>query len=99
MPEENSNLGGVFTAKVDMKIPLWGLLCALALAVGMAATVWFTMLQLVDSVKELKIAVTSGNTSVSVLTSEMALLKFRVSTHDEDIKRLNELLRNANPRR
>jgi hypothetical protein len=90
---QDDGAGVSFSRMVDMRIPLWGVMTALAAGIGMAATLWFTTQQLVDSVKDLKIAVNSGNTSVSVLTSELALLKFRVSTHDEELKRLNELQR------
>lgn len=79
---------------VDMRIPLWGVLTVLAAGMGTAATLWFTTQQLVESVKDLKIAVQSGNTSVSVLASESALLKFRLGAVEDELKRQAEVLRN-----
>ncbi len=71
---------------VDMRIPLWGVLCALGSGVVLAVTLWLTTQQLVATVNELKITVTSGNTSVSVMTSEIALIKFRLSIVEENAK-------------
>ncbi len=85
--------GTRFSQMVDMRIPLWGVIGGLVAGMGMAATLWFTTQQLVESVKDLKIAVQSGNTSVSVLASESALLKFRVSTVEDEQKRQAEALR------
>ena len=59
----------------------------------------FSVGQLVRTVDELQITVKSGNTSVSVLASEVALLKFRVGTTEDEVKRLNELVRNSTQRR
>lgn len=86
--------GPRFSQMVDMRIPLWGVLGGLAVGMGMAATLWFSNLQLVETVRDLKIAVQSGNTSVGVLSSETALLKFRVGTVEEEQKRQSEILRN-----
>lgn len=86
--------GPKFSQMVDMRIPLWGMLASLAAGMGMAATLWFSNQQLVESVRDLKIAVQSGNTSVGVLSSETALLKFRVGTIEDEQKRQAEAIRN-----
>lgn len=92
-PNNRPYQGSYFAQMVDMRIPLWGVLGTLAAGIGMAATLWFTTQQLVESVKDLKIAVQSGNTSVSVLASESALLKFRVGSVEDELKRQAEAIR------
>lgn len=76
-----------------MKIPLWGVITATAAGLMCLITIWFNVQNLTSAVQDLQITVKSGNTSVSVLASEMALLKFRTNTNEVDIQRLNDLVR------
>lgn len=78
---------------VDMKVPLWGMLGVAGAGLLLFASLYFSVQALTDAVRELQITVKSGNTSVSVLTSEMALLKFRVGTIEADVARINDATR------
>ena len=80
---------------VDMKVPLWGLISAAGAGFVLFAGLYFNVQSLTEAVRELQITVKSGNTSVSVLTSEMALLKFRTGTLEADVARINEIQRNS----
>ena len=80
---------------IDFRIPLPWLL-GVAGAVGWTlVSMYFSVGQLVKTVDDLQITVKSGNTSVSVLASEVGLLKFRMGTTEDDLKRINEMMRNA----
>jgi hypothetical protein len=83
--------GARFT--IDLKVPLWGMLCAAGAGFVLFASLYFSVQALTDAVRELQITVKSGNTSVSVLTSENALLKFRVGSIESDMVRVNEYMR------
>ena len=87
---ENTGARVVF----DLKIPLWGLLSATGAGFILFAGLYFNVQALTEAVRELQITVKSGNTSVSVLSSEMALIKFRVGTLETDALRINEAIRN-----
>jgi len=78
-----------------MKVPLWGLISAAGAGFVLFAGLYFNVQSLTEAVRELQITVKSGNTSVSVLTSEMALLKFRTGTLEADVARINEIQRNS----
>lgn len=78
---------------VDMKIPMWGLITAVGAGFVLFAGLYFNVQSLTEAVRELQVTVKSGNTSVSVLSSEVALLKFRVGTLEVDVQRINESLR------
>lgn len=77
----------------DLKIPLWGVISASCAGFVLFASLYFSVQALTEAVKDLQITVKSGNTSVSVLSSETALLKFRVGTLETDALRVNEMLR------
>ena len=82
------------TRVIDFRLPIIWLIGGVS---GLAFTLigmWFSVDRLVGNVADLKIVVTSGNTSISTLTSEVSLLKFRASTIEDDNKRINELIRN-----
>jgi hypothetical protein len=64
----------------DLKIPLWGLITASAAGFILFAGVYLNVQARAEAVRELQITVKSGNTSVSVLSSEVALIKFRVGS-------------------
>src|SRR6185436_15148967 len=87
------------TRVIDFRIPLWGLMTTAGVVGWGLTSMWFSVQQLVRTVDDLQITVKSGNTSVSVLASEVALLKFRLGTTEEDIKRLNEMVRTQTNRR
>ena len=78
---------------VDLKLPLWGMITAAGAGFALFASLYFSVQALTDAVRELQITVKSGNTSVSVLTSEVALLKFRVGTIESDMVRVNDSVR------
>lgn len=78
---------------VDFRLPLWGMLTAAGAGFILFAGLYFSVQALTEAVRELQITVKSGNTSVSVLSSEVALLKFRVGTLEVDVQRINESLR------
>jgi hypothetical protein len=80
--------------RFDLNLPLWGLISAAAAGFMCFAGLYFNVQALTEAVKELQITVKSGNTSVSVLSSEVALIKFRVGTLETDALRINEAIRN-----
>jgi len=77
-----------------LNLPLWGIISAAGAGFVLFASLYFSVQSLTDAVRELQVTVKSGNTSVSVLTSEMALLKFRVGTIESDMTRVNDAMRN-----
>ena len=60
---------------VDVRIPLWGLLCALGTASFFLISMYFTTNQTARDVAELQITVKAGNTQVTTLAGEQALLR------------------------
>jgi hypothetical protein len=78
---------------IDYSVPLWGVLCVLGVGLLALIGMYFTGLQTQKAVEELQILMKSGNKSVTVLSSEVNLLKFRVDTHDSTLKQLQ--LQNA----
>lgn len=90
-PEDTQNER--VTRIIDFKIPLPWLIGGVVVVGWGLISMWFSVNQLVRTVDDLQITVKSGNTSVAVLASEVALLKFRMGTTEDDLKRLNDLLR------
>jgi hypothetical protein len=75
------------TRVIDLKIPLPWLL-GVAGVIGWALiSMYFSVGQLVRTVDELQITVKSGNTSVTAVAGELALLKFRLTNAEDAIKR------------
>ena len=74
---------------LDLKVPLWGVASALCAGFVLFAGLYFNVQALTEAVRELQITVKTGNTSVSVLSSEVALIKFRVGSLEA-----NEVIRN-----
>jgi hypothetical protein len=81
---------------VDLRIPLVYLISGSGFVAWTLVSMYFTINQLVVAVEDLKIIVNSGNASMTALTGEVALLKFRMSNAEDDLRRLNEVMRNAN---
>ena len=79
---------------LDLRVPLWGVISATGAGFILFAGLYFNVQALTEAVRELQITVKSGNTSVSVLSSEVALIKFRVGTLETDALRINEAIRN-----
>jgi uncharacterized protein YoxC len=90
-PETADNPSARIT--LDLRVPLWGVISASGAGLLLVAGLYFSVQALTEAVRELQITVKSGNTSVSVLSSETALLKFRVGTLEVDVQRINESLR------
>lgn len=77
------------TRIVDFKIPLPWLLSGLIACLWSLISMWFGIQQLVGTVNDLQITVKSGNTSVSVLSSQLELVKFRTGALEADLQRLS----------
>ncbi len=99
MQEPQEQRTSLLFQMIDMRIPLWGVLGASIVVIWGLLSMYFNVINLVRAVEELQITVKSGNTSTYTLASEVALLKFRVGTTEEDLKRLNEMVRNQQLRR
>ena len=77
---------------LDFRIPLWGLIGAVAGGFVLFASLYFSVQALTEAVRELQITVKTGNTSVMTLQSEQSLIKFRVGTNESDILLLKATL-------
>lgn len=86
-PETADNPSARIT--LDLKVPLWGVISASCAGFVLFAGLYFNVQALTEAVRELQITVKTGNTSVSVLSSEVALIKFRVGSLEA-----NEVIRN-----
>jgi len=65
-----------------------GLMGALAITlIGM----WFTLAKLSSEVSEMKISINSGNTQVTTLAGEQALLRFRLENVEGEIRAIKGL--------
>jgi len=73
---------------VDLRIPLWGLICAFAAAAYFIVGTWFTAGQTAKDVNELQITVKAGNQQVTTLAGEQALLRFRMENIEGEIRAL-----------
>lgn len=73
---------------IDYSVPLWGVLSVVGAGMLALVGMYFNGLQTQEAVKELQILMKSGNSSVTVLNSEVNLLKFRVDTIDASVKAL-----------
>jgi hypothetical protein len=92
MPDKDTFQHGSTTTStritVDYSVPLWGVLSVLGAGLLTLVAMYFNGIQTQRSVEELQILVKSGNTSVSILSSEVALLKFRVDGHEAVLKEM-----------
>lgn len=73
---------------LDFKIPLWGVLCALGAAAFFIVSMYFTTNQTARDVAELQILTKAGNTQVTSLAGEQALLRFRMENMEGEIRGL-----------
>lgn len=71
---------------VDVRIPLWGMLCALGTAAFFLISMYFTTNQTAKDVSELQITVKAGNTQVTTLAGEQALLRFRMENLEGEMR-------------
>ncbi len=78
---------------VDMKLPLNWLLGVAGMLALLIINLVMNVAALTKSVEGLEITVKSGNASMSTLTNEVNLLKFRADTHEFNQKRTDDLLR------
>ena len=76
------------TRYVDMKIPLWGLMCALGAAAFFIISMYFTTNQTARDVGELQGTVKAGNAQAVAMAGEQALLRFRMENAEVDIRGL-----------
>lgn len=77
---------------IDLKMPLWGMICAAGGGFALFASLYFSVQALTEAVRELQVTVKTGNTSVMTLQSEQSLIKFRVGTNEADILLLKTLV-------
>lgn len=71
---------------LDFKIPLWGVLCALCAAAFFIVSMYFTTNQTARDVAELQIMTRAGNTQVTSLAGEQALIRFRMENMEGEIR-------------
>lgn len=89
MPQEaTQNDGTQLSRFVDLRVPLWGLVCASCGAAFFIISIYFSNMKLVDDVAEMKIAVKAGNQQVTTLAGEQALLRFRMENIEGEIRSL-----------
>ena len=87
----NQDEDPTFSRFVDLRIPLWGLICAFAAAAYFIVGTWFTAGQTAKDVNELQITVKAGNQQVTTLSGEQALLRFRMENIEGEIRALKAL--------
>lgn len=63
---------------VDFRIPLVWLLSGFVAAVGILTSMYFQIERMRETLQDLQITVKAGNVASGSLTSELALLKYRV---------------------
>lgn len=89
----NSENNSGMRVGIEYKLPLWGILVTLGTGFVMLVGQFYNVQTLTATVQELQIIVKSGNTAFSVLSSEMALQKFRIGTMESDLAQIKEILR------
>lgn len=105
MSEQDSGMGGLNSGTVkvqkivDMKLPLNWLLGVAGMLALLIINLVMNVSALTKSVGDLETTVKSGNTSVSTLTNEVNLLKFRADTHEFNQKRTDETIRQLGGRK
>lgn len=82
--EKVDNAGNVLASLIDPRVPLPWVIAVIVVAAG----AYFQLQAVKEAVTDLQITVRAGNQSYSALASEQALLKFRQSNTEEDIKNL-----------
>jgi hypothetical protein len=90
MSEEREQPG--ITRLIDFKIPLHWLLVTMAGLAWALVSMWFSLNQLVGLVSDLQVDVKAGNGSTNVISSELALIKFRTSNNETEILLLKKKL-------
>jgi len=71
---------------IDLRIPLWGVICVGGTAAFFIIGTWFTAGQTAKDVNELQITVKAGNQQVTTLAGEQALLRFRLENLEGEIR-------------
>lgn len=82
------------TRMVDFKLPLYWLITGLVAGLWALISMWFSVSQLVKTVADLQTIISSNNSSVTMVVSEIALMKFRQTALETELNRINEILRN-----
>ncbi|MDQ0082954.1 hypothetical protein J2W35_003313 [Variovorax boronicumulans] len=73
---------------IDMRVPLWGLLTTAGGVAWLLVSMYFTTSQTAKDVTELQVTVKAGNTQVTTLAGEQALLRFRMENIEGDMRAL-----------
>lgn len=75
---------------VDFRLQLWPAIwsaCGVLAFIGWSAiTIWFQVQQLNANVSNIQVLITSGNNSLSAISSDVTLLKFRESNLEDVVK-------------
>lgn len=76
---------------VDMRVPLWQLVTTMGGIAWVLISMYFTTNETARNVTELQITVKAGNSQVTSLAGEQALLRFRQENIESDIRQLKAL--------
>ncbi|MDP9895366.1 hypothetical protein J2W32_004464 [Variovorax boronicumulans] len=79
------------TRIIDLRIPLPWVLTGLITVGFTLVSMYFNVNQLVRDVGELQITVKAGNTQVTTLAGEQALLRFRMENIEGEMRNLKSL--------
>lgn len=75
---------------MDFRLQVWPAVWTVCGLIGFLAwsaiTIWFQVQQLNTSVTNLQVLITSGNNSLSAISSDVTLLKFRESNLEDVVK-------------
>jgi hypothetical protein len=77
---------------VDIRIPLWGLITGAITGLFFMANTYFTTNQTAKDVSDLQITVKAGNSQVTSLASDQALLKFRQENVESELRIIKDVL-------
>lgn len=93
MTERDTEIDPLRVARiVDMRIPLWGVITATAAGAFILISMYFTTNQTAKDVAALQITVNAGNSQVTTLAGEQALLKFRQENIEGELRILKDVL-------
>ena len=73
---------------VDMRIPLWGVLSALAVGGFTLISMWFSVQQLTTSMQKVQVTLEAGSAQTAAFREELAVQKFRLANIDAEIAAL-----------
>lgn len=73
---------------IDKRLPLWGMLTAAGAVSWILISMYFTTLQTAHDVSKLQAASETWSTQLTTLTGEQALLRFRMTNIEGDVRDL-----------